>query len=95
MNTPILSLAKDFANLVGANHGLIAAKHCARGAVKLHPRALAKKQKMFELVLMRHGESVWNSENKFAGWSDVGLSPTGIAEVPLAVCYRIFFVFSL
>jgi 2,3-bisphosphoglycerate-dependent phosphoglycerate mutase len=32
------------------------------------------------LVLLRHGESVWNKENRFTGWTDVGLSEKGIAE---------------
>jgi 2,3-bisphosphoglycerate-dependent phosphoglycerate mutase len=35
---------------------------------------------MFKLVLLRHGESVWNSENRFTGWTDVDLSPRGIEE---------------
>ena len=29
---------------------------------------------------MRHGESTWNQENRFTGWTDVPLSQTGIAE---------------
>jgi 2,3-bisphosphoglycerate-dependent phosphoglycerate mutase len=36
------------------------------------------------LVLLRHGESVWNRENRFTGWTDVDLSPRGIAESKLA-----------
>lgn len=32
------------------------------------------------LVLLRHGESVWNKENLFTGWMDVGLSDTGKTE---------------
>lgn len=35
---------------------------------------------MSKIVLLRHGESVWNKENKFAGWTDVGLSEKGIEE---------------
>ena len=35
---------------------------------------------MIKLVLVRHGESVWNKENKFTGWTDVGLSEKGISE---------------
>jgi 2,3-bisphosphoglycerate-dependent phosphoglycerate mutase len=31
-------------------------------------------------VLLRHGESVWNKENRFTGWTDVGLSEKGIEE---------------
>jgi 2,3-bisphosphoglycerate-dependent phosphoglycerate mutase len=33
-----------------------------------------------KLVLLRHGESVWNSENRFTGWTDVDLSPQGRSE---------------
>ena len=33
-----------------------------------------------KLVLIRHGESVWNRENRFTGWTDVGLSETGVSE---------------
>jgi 2,3-bisphosphoglycerate-dependent phosphoglycerate mutase len=35
---------------------------------------------MYKIVLLRHGESIWNKENKFAGWTDVGLSEKGIEE---------------
>ena len=35
---------------------------------------------MYQLVLIRHGESVWNLENRFTGWTDVALTPTGIAQ---------------
>ncbi|MFC1511698.1 2,3-diphosphoglycerate-dependent phosphoglycerate mutase [Candidatus Latescibacterota bacterium] len=35
---------------------------------------------MKTLVLLRHGESVWNKENRFTGWTDVDLSEKGIAE---------------
>jgi 2,3-bisphosphoglycerate-dependent phosphoglycerate mutase len=35
---------------------------------------------MATLVLLRHGESVWNSENRFTGWVDVGLSEKGATE---------------
>jgi 2,3-bisphosphoglycerate-dependent phosphoglycerate mutase len=35
---------------------------------------------MYKIVLLRHGESLWNKENKFAGWTDVGLSEKGIEE---------------
>ena len=33
-----------------------------------------------KLVLIRHGESQWNLENKFTGWKDVDLSPKGVEE---------------
>jgi 2,3-bisphosphoglycerate-dependent phosphoglycerate mutase len=39
---------------------------------------------MIKLVMLRHGESVWNKENRFTGWKDVGLSETGRAEATRA-----------
>jgi 2,3-bisphosphoglycerate-dependent phosphoglycerate mutase len=39
---------------------------------------------MPKLVLLRHGESVWNRENRFTGWTDVDLSPKGIEEARAA-----------
>ena len=35
---------------------------------------------MHKLVLLRHGESVWNRDNRFTGWTDVDLSEKGIEE---------------
>ena len=35
---------------------------------------------MKRIVLLRHGESLWNKENRFTGWTDVDLSDKGIAE---------------
>jgi 2,3-bisphosphoglycerate-dependent phosphoglycerate mutase len=34
----------------------------------------------YRLVLLRHGESTWNQENRFTGWTDVDLSPKGLTE---------------
>lgn len=39
---------------------------------------------MSKLVLIRHGESQWNLENRFTGWVDVPLSPKGIEEAKAA-----------
>ncbi len=39
---------------------------------------------MKKLVLLRHGESTWNKENRFTGWTDVDLSPKGIEEARAA-----------
>jgi 2,3-bisphosphoglycerate-dependent phosphoglycerate mutase len=39
---------------------------------------------MPRLVLLRHGESVWNRENRFTGWTDVDLSETGVDEAKQA-----------
>jgi len=35
---------------------------------------------MYKVVLLRHGESTWNKENRFTGWTDVGLSKKGVEE---------------
>ena len=35
---------------------------------------------MYKIVLIRHGESTWNLENRFTGWTDVPLTDTGIAQ---------------
>jgi len=35
---------------------------------------------MYKVVLLRHGESTWNKENKFTGWTDVDLSEKGLKE---------------
>jgi 2,3-bisphosphoglycerate-dependent phosphoglycerate mutase len=39
---------------------------------------------MYKLVMMRHGESAWNLENRFTGWTDVDLTATGVAEAERA-----------
>jgi len=39
---------------------------------------------MHKLVLLRHGESAWNKENRFTGWTDVDLSAVGIEEARAA-----------
>ena len=39
---------------------------------------------MHKLVLVRHGESSWNLENRFTGWTDVDLTPTGIEQAKQA-----------
>jgi len=35
---------------------------------------------MYKIVLLRHGESIWNKENRFTGWTDVDLTERGINE---------------
>jgi len=35
---------------------------------------------MYKLVLVRHGQSTWNLENRFTGWTDVGLTEQGVTE---------------
>ena len=39
---------------------------------------------MYKLVLIRHGESTWNLENRFTGWTDVDLTETGVEQAKLA-----------
>ncbi len=57
-----------------------------RKSVKLPaPRAISRslsmaKKEPFQLVLIRHGESTWNDENKFTGWYDCPLSQKGRNE---------------
>jgi 2,3-bisphosphoglycerate-dependent phosphoglycerate mutase len=39
---------------------------------------------MNSLVLLRHGQSLWNEENRFTGWTDVGLTDNGVREAIIA-----------
>ena len=39
---------------------------------------------MYKIVLIRHGESTWNLENRFTGWTDVDLTDTGIEQAKSA-----------
>jgi 2,3-bisphosphoglycerate-dependent phosphoglycerate mutase len=39
---------------------------------------------MFKITLIRHGESVWNKETRFTGWTDVDLSAKGVNEAKVA-----------
>jgi 2,3-bisphosphoglycerate-dependent phosphoglycerate mutase len=41
---------------------------------------------MAQLILLRHGQSLWNAANKFTGWVDVPLSEMGRAEATIASC---------
>jgi 2,3-bisphosphoglycerate-dependent phosphoglycerate mutase len=38
----------------------------------------------YKIVLLRHGQSTWNLENRFTGWTDVGLTEQGVSEAHLA-----------
>ncbi len=42
--------------------------------------ALGEDRRMYKIVLLRHGQSTWNLENRFTGWTDVDLSEAGMAE---------------
>ncbi|MBC7316219.1 MAG: 2,3-bisphosphoglycerate-dependent phosphoglycerate mutase, partial [Chloroflexi bacterium] len=44
---------------------------------------------MHTLVLVRHGESIWNLENRFTGWTDVDLSEKGKEEAKQAAQFLI------
>ena len=52
---------------------------------------------MHKLVLLRHGESIWNKENRFTGWTDVDLSEQGMKEAHAAggCCRESGFVFDV
>ena len=39
---------------------------------------------MYKIILLRHGESVWNQENRFMGWTDIGLTERGMVEAHAA-----------
>ena len=39
---------------------------------------------MYKIVLLRHGESTWNKENRFTGWTDVDLTEKGEEEARTA-----------
>ncbi len=39
---------------------------------------------MYKIVLIRHGESTWNKDNRFTGWMDVDLTDSGVAEAKAA-----------
>ena len=51
-------------------------------AVRSPPHS--KASLMHKLVLIRHGESTWNLENRFTGWTDVDLTPTGVEQAKQA-----------
>lgn len=51
----------------------------------LYLKSISYKQKEYEkIVLLRHGESVWNKENRFTGWTDIDLTEKGIQEATKA-----------
>jgi len=61
-----------------------ASRHGARIAPNARSLAAFQTADKSTLVLVRHGESTWNLENKFTGWVDVPLSPKGEEEVKAA-----------
>jgi len=52
--------------------------------VKINTNLRLREVLMKKLVLLRHGESTWNRENRFTGWTDVDLSGQGIQEAKKA-----------
>ncbi|MEC5215143.1 2,3-bisphosphoglycerate-dependent phosphoglycerate mutase [Actimicrobium sp. GrIS 1.19] len=50
----------------------------------IHPFLLPDYSTMYKIVLMRHGESTWNLDNRFTGWTDVDLTDKGCAEATQA-----------
>jgi len=52
--------------------------------LKAIPSVETPRQSMTKLVLLRHGQSIWNRDKKFTGWSDVALSPKGEREAEQA-----------
>src|SRR5260370_39634591 len=65
---------------------------CPRISIRDHYKMLscgANKRRvenahMYKVVLLRHGESVWNMENRFTGWTDVDLTQRGVEEAKRA-----------
>src|SRR5271155_1017 len=55
-------------------------KDCLDSSFSLHTSSFRRRGLMHKLVLLRHGESIWNKENRFPGWTDVDLSEQGRAE---------------
>jgi len=48
----------------------------------------------YKVVMVRHGESAWNAENRFCGWFDADLAESGIEEAKKGakVCYPCSFI---
>lgn len=65
------------------DNGLILGKQPKR-LVSLPPKNEPDTQNMYKIVFMRHGQSTWNLANRFTGWTDVDLTPQGIAEARYA-----------
>ena len=63
----------------------MAEKYRVIGYYKGHVNHL---KNMHHIVLLRHGESVWNRENRFTGWADAGLTEAG-CEKALATRHRL------
>merc|ERR1712109_98800 len=53
---------------------------CHRGRIKVNKIRALIRMASYEIVMIRHGESTWNQENKFCGWFDAHLSEKGVKE---------------
>ncbi len=53
-------------------------------SVKSSAKKAIESVNMHKLVLIRHGESTWNLENRFTGWTDVDLTPLGVEQAQKA-----------
>src|ERR1700712_1718430 len=58
--------------------------HRSKSLVPLRPPSSNAVVHMHKLVLVRHGESTWNLENRFTGWTDVELTDTGVEQAKQA-----------
>lgn len=67
--------------------GLCTRAAAARPLAMLHQQQKAMKH-THTLVLIRHGESEWNKQNRFTGWYDVQLSEKGTLATVVFVCAR-------
>lgn len=60
---------------------LVHSKQCGlRSNARANAAVIRGEEPMIKVVLLRHGESTWNVENRFTGWTDVDLSLIGILE---------------
>jgi 2,3-bisphosphoglycerate-dependent phosphoglycerate mutase len=71
--------ALHFRMLLRSPSGGAGMTHCRRPVSPPGPPTLTRFT-MHKLVLIRHGESTWNLENRFTGWTDVDLTPTGLEQ---------------
>eukprot|EP00606_Chrysophyceae_sp_TOSAG23-5_P001555 GSChrysophyteH2.ASY1.ANO1.418.1 assembled CDS len=71
-------LARGTRSLLGRSSGLLAQRIVTQTVQQTHARS------KYTLVLLRHGESTWNQENRFTGWYDCPLSEKGHKEAEAA-----------